>query len=232
MCFNCIFGLIFVFIAVQISASSADISSTAKDVSTQPSTTIQEAFSAITKAPAIFPSNETAGKPIISLNYTVDKPNLDRIKNENSIQDIYNELPVSNSTEGSLVTVESNIITTNKSHEEQALNIIDAENTSQPVDIEVAGLLEESSSIPEDLEPVSPKINYKPDQKVDLSVILFDKALVAEGDPKLKYTVENSNSKENVGLIQGQLAAFLAGVFLIVSIFGYVALLSWRRFLE
>lgn len=33
-------------------------------------------------------------------------------------------------------------------------------------------------------------------------------------------------------LVHGQLAAILAGVFLVLSLFGYVALLSWRRFLE
>lgn len=33
-------------------------------------------------------------------------------------------------------------------------------------------------------------------------------------------------------LVHGQLAAVLAGVFLVISLFGYVALLSWRRYLE
>lgn len=33
-------------------------------------------------------------------------------------------------------------------------------------------------------------------------------------------------------LVHGQLAAILAGIFLVISLFGYVALLSWRRFLE
>lgn len=35
-----------------------------------------------------------------------------------------------------------------------------------------------------------------------------------------------------VPLVRGQLAAILAGIFVVLAVGGYIALLSWRRYLE
>lgn len=42
----------------------------------------------------------------------------------------------------------------------------------------------------------------------------------------------DSHEPSDVPLVQGQLVAILAGIFVIIAIVGYAALLSWRHFLE
>lgn len=40
------------------------------------------------------------------------------------------------------------------------------------------------------------------------------------------------NHGPGVPLVRGQLAAILAGIFVVLAVGGYIALLSWRRYLE
>lgn len=69
-----------------------------------------------------------------------------------------------------------------------------------------------------------------------------------EIDPKMQVElIENGENTEDVrernrsksdshepgvSLDQGQLAATLAGIFVLIAVIGYIGLLSWRRFLE
>lgn len=80
-----------------------------------------------------------------------------------------------------------------------------------------------------DLQPVSPKINYSIDNTPDKTVLLIDNGENTEDEIKAQKSVFH---EPHVALVQGQMAAILAGVFLCVSVAGYIAMLSWRRYLE
>ncbi|XP_017770843.1 PREDICTED: uncharacterized protein LOC108558440 [Nicrophorus vespilloides] len=56
--------------------------------------------------------------------------------------------------------------------------------------------------------------------------------LIQEGNNEDSRIDVSPPSHGRTPLVQGQLAAILAGVFVIIAVIGYVGLLSWRRFLE
>lgn len=80
-----------------------------------------------------------------------------------------------------------------------------------------------------DLHPASPKIVYTGNVKPDKSIVLIDNGENTEDQIRTQKSIYQ---EPHVALVQGQMAAILAGVFLCVSIVGYIAMLSWRRYLE
>lgn len=91
--------------------------------------------------------------------------------------------------------------------------------------VETSEILE----IPEDIEN-STKINRK-----------WDTELIENGSDtedvreNVSVPIKTRNRDlygSKLPVVQGQLAAILACVFVLIAIIGYVGLLSWRRFLE
>lgn len=100
----------------------------------------------------------------------------------------------------------------------------------KPTDTEVSDLQNVPTKNPKDVDllPVPPKIIYSANNKPDQGVILIDNGENTEDEIKAQKTVQ----EPHVALVQGQMAAILAGVFLCVSVVGYIAMLSWRHYLE
>nr|XP_023015395.1 uncharacterized protein LOC111504906 [Leptinotarsa decemlineata] len=214
-----IFGSIVVIFVLQSTVVSEGKTNSTGEIASKNGTLPQiSENSPNTEVPSIFPSSGIGNKPTISLNKTVDKPNLSAIRRNK-----LNEKPVIHDNTTEYIKVDSHeTIETNS-------EVPSAKKLKKQIDTEIEDLLE----VPKETyileEPESPKVNHGPDQDVNLSVLLIDKFLLTEDSLR-----NNSyqNKLENVGIIQGKLAAILAGVFLVVSILGYITLLSWRRFLE
>lgn len=101
----------------------------------------------------------------------------------------------------------------------------------KPTDTEVSDLQNVPTKNPKDVDllPVSPTIIYNANSKPDQGVILIDNGENTEDEIKAQKTVYH---EPHVALVQGRMAAILAGVFLCVSVVGYIAMLSWRHYLE
>ncbi|XP_072387939.1 uncharacterized protein [Diabrotica undecimpunctata] len=93
-------------------------------------------------------------------------------------------------------------------------------NNSQ-IDTEVEDLLK----VPEHTDYDSVRITVDPDPVIFLS----DDSINVW---KLASKNHDELMPERKGLVPGKVAAILAGVFVALSVVGYVALLSWRRYLE
>lgn len=122
--------------------------------------------------------------------------------------------------------------------------------SGKPTDTEVSDLQIVPTRNPNDTDllPVSPKTSYSSNKIPDETVILIDNGENTEDAIKTHSFVykepQNERSEDiikvqrsaykepHVALVQGQMAAILAGVFLCLSIVGYVVMLSWRRYLE
>lgn len=100
----------------------------------------------------------------------------------------------------------------------------------ETTDLEVPDLLRNPlrNTSDVDLQPASPKIIYNSQQTPDRTVIRIDDGKSTEDEIKS----DRQTDEPHVALIQGQMAAILAGVFVCCSVVGYIALLSWRRYLE
>lgn len=172
-------------------------------------------------APLVFPQegfttlNKTLEKlPSRSIGSTTENSNTNFTKFINS-----NETTV-NITLSRNLTETSNKLVDNTSHplyKTTDTEVSDLQNVPTP----------NSNSI--NLLPVSPKIIYKDNIKPDKSVVLIDNGENTEDQIRAQKSVYQ---EPHVALVQGQMAAILAGVFLCISIVGYIAMLSWRRYLE
>ncbi|XP_057668663.1 uncharacterized protein LOC130901357 [Diorhabda carinulata] len=103
-------------------------------------------------------------------------------------------------------------------------------------DTEVSDMLNiPASSVDYDLAPNQPKIVYKPDDSVNTSIFLKDDSINVNLEGMKNYgdeTIAKRSDLDHIAIVPGTIAAILAGVFLVVSIAGYISLLSWRRYLE
>lgn len=78
-----------------------------------------------------------------------------------------------------------------------------------------------------------------PDPKADAELIQLDgersedeRTPRAEREEEEEVAAGGRRHGPGVPLVRGQLAAVLAGVFVVLAVAGYAALLSWRRYLE
>ncbi|CAH1279767.1 unnamed protein product [Diabrotica balteata] len=95
------------------------------------------------------------------------------------------------------------------------------ESNNSQIDTEVEDLLK----VPEHTDDDSVHITNDPDPIIFLS----DDSI---NGWKLAQKYHEEPVLERKGLVPGKVAAILAGVFVALSVVGYVALLSWRRYLE
>lgn len=103
-------------------------------------------------------------------------------------------------------------------------------------DTEVSDLLNvPARSVDYDLAPNKPNITYKSNDAVNTSIFLKDDSINVNFEGMKNFEDDTSPKRddlEHIAIVPGTIAAILAGVFLAVSIAGYISLLSWRRYLE
>lgn len=112
----------------------------------------------------------------------------------------------------------------------QPANITQTSSSVKPTDSEVDDLQNVPTKNPHHLDLLSTVStnNKTAANNVDDSVVLIG------SDENTEDAIKASSRyhEPHVALVQGQMAAILAGVFLCISFVGYVAMLSWRRYLE
>lgn len=108
-----------------------------------------------------------------------------------------------------------------------SINQTDNANSSK-IDTEVPDMNSKVNCLPANQIPdTPPNITYNETQKIDKETELIEDGQNTE-DILRNSTSNEKLSNPGVPLVQGQLAAILAGVFVVISVTAYVGLLSWR----
>lgn len=100
----------------------------------------------------------------------------------------------------------------------------------RPTDIEVPDMLNGSHVVYNGSDvAVKHNVNYSiVDEPLKTFEFIDDDPRDTEDSKIMGHAV----SEESTGVVQGQLAAVLAGLFVVIAIIGYIGLISWRRYLE
>ncbi|XP_018568955.1 uncharacterized protein LOC108909194 isoform X1 [Anoplophora glabripennis] len=158
------------------------------------------------------------------------------IKTTNTIQDT---LHLSNNSQNETDPHDEKISTKIETSTNQpTLNITYPVNNtavnSSKIDTEVSDLLNTTVNCltPNQIPDSAPNITYNKSEQIDRDVELIENGENTEDVLRRNSTLKEKVSNPGVPLVQGQLAAILAGVFVVISVIAYVGLLSWRRYLE
>lgn len=157
--------------------------------------------------------------------------NITDVKSNSSVYETYiqnkTDIPVDISTTN--VSDEANIKKTDLPVQAN----VTASNSSK-IDTEVPDLLNSSVNClsPNQIPESPPNVTLNATQQIDRDIELIEDGQNTEDILRNSSSYEDKLSRAGVPLIQGQLAAILAGVFVIISVTAYVSLLSWRRYLE
>lgn len=110
----------------------------------------------------------------------------------------------------------------------------DTASNSSKIDTEVSDLLNSTINClsPNQIPESPPNVTFNASQPIDRDTELIEDGQNTEDVLRNSSSYEDKLSRAGVPLIQGQLAAILAGVFVIIAVTAYVGLLSWRRYLE
>ncbi|KAJ8974738.1 hypothetical protein NQ317_005933 [Molorchus minor] len=159
-----------------------------------------------------FPESPEHGQKIYCANETLQVPLLNVTANSSRCQDGKINPNITISKQDLNDTKISNIVNTDSEVPDMLNNSVIKQNVS-------------------DISDKPPRID------VDENIINKETELIEDGENtedilRGEREQEQLVKKQGAVVVQGQLAAILAGVFVIVSILVYLGLLSWRRYLE
>ncbi|KAJ8921880.1 hypothetical protein NQ315_008513 [Exocentrus adspersus] len=211
------------------------------------------------EAPVVFPQTPINGTKIIPLNVTLTRNttsfNETQIKLRSNLTDaevtgVTNQTINVNTTEvksnSTNSEITSNVNTTGGTVSSQSLNTKINSNetveknpsaniTTNKTDTEVSDIVKSTIEyIKQDKIPQEPNSNYSyyATKNIDTDTELIENGQNTEDVLRNHSASQKEVSQPGVPLVQGQLAAILAGVFVAISVIVYVGLLSWRRYLE
>lgn len=98
-------------------------------------------------------------------------------------------------------------------------------------DTEVSEMLDIPGQVKYDLAPEHSQA-IKDNGPIDTQILLLDHFYHINTEEKKFEESKTGGPLESSGLVPGKMVGLLAGVFLVISIAGYVVLVSWRKYLE